>query len=327
MELTREKLLHLYETMYQTRYFEETTERLNKEKKISGSIHTSIGEEATAVGVAAALREGDYISASYRDLGCLFERGFTPLEIAGMLYAKACGATHGRTRVLHVGSLARHVLPANPILGASSAIAIGAALANKKDGNGLVTVNMFGDGASNEGAVHEAMNFAAVFRLPIVFVVKNNRYAWSTPTQRIIPTPILANRAFAYGFSGYVADGNDVIDVIQTVGQAVEAARAGGGPSLVECRTYRVSGHSGNDKNVYRTRGEVIRFQQDCPIRKLGGYLLDAGLADADALQTIRQSTERRVNEAIETASASPDPDPADLLAVSQMLCCAQEVV
>lgn len=326
MELTRETLLHLFELMYQTRYFEEATERLNKEKKISGSIHTSIGEEATAVGVAAALGENDYISASYRDLGCLFARGFTPLEIAGMLFAKACGATHGRTRVLHVGSLARHVLPANPILGASSSIAIGAALANQKDRNGLVTVNLFGDGASNEGAVHEAMNFAAVFRLPIVFVVKNNRYAWSTPTEQIIPTPILANRALAYGFPGYVANGNDVIDVAETVGRAVERARAGGGPALVECRTYRVSGHSGNDKNVYRSRAEVIRYQQDCPIRKLAGYLLDAGLADADALDAIRQAAARRVDDALAAAAAAPDPDPAGLLRRSQLLCCAQEV-
>ncbi len=321
MEMTREKLLHLFEKMVQTRYFEETTERLNKEKKISGSIHTSVGEEATAVGVAAALGEGDYISASYRDLGCLFERGFEPIDIAGMLYAKACGATNGRTRVLHVGSLEKHVLPANPILGASTAIAIGAALANKKDGNGLVTLNMFGDGASNEGAVHEAMNFAAVFNLPIVFVVKNNRYAWSTPTANIIPTTILADRAKAYGFPGYVANGNDVLDVYETVSRAVEDARAGKGPALVECRTYRLSGHSGNDKNVYRTKNEVIRWQQDCPIRKLEGYITAAGFASQEEVDALRQRVLDKVDAAFAEACCAPDPDVETLLSERQMIC------
>lgn len=321
MEMAREKLLHLFEKMVQTRYFEETTERLNREKKISGSVHTSIGEEATAVGAAAALREGDYLSASYRDLGCLFERGFEPLEIAGMLYAKACGATNGRTRVLHVGSLEKHVLPANPILGASTAIAIGAALANKKDRNGLVTLNMFGDGASNEGAVHESMNFAAVFQLPIVFVIKNNRYAWSTPTEKIIPAPILADRAKAYGFPGYLANGNDVLDVCETVSRAVEDARAGKGPSLVECRTYRVSGHSGNDKNVYRTRNEIIRWKQDCPIRKLEGYITEAGFAGQDEIDEIRFRVQQTVNEAITQAACAPDPDVDTLLSEQQMIC------
>ena len=321
MELIREKLLHLFEKMIQTRYFEETTERLNKEKKISGSIHTSVGEEATAVGVAAALGEGDYISASYRDLGCLFERGFEPIDIAGMLYAKACGATNGRTRVLHVGSLEKHILPANPILGASTAIAIGAALANKKDGNGLVTLNMFGDGASNEGAVHEAMNFAAVFNLPIVFVVKNNRYAWSTPTANIIPTTILADRAKAYGFPGYVANGNDVLDVYETVSRAVEDARAGKGPALVECRTYRLSGHSGNDKNVYRTKNEVIRWQQDCPIRKLEGYITAAGFASQEEVDALRQRVLDKVDAAFAEACCAPDPDVETLLSERQMIC------
>lgn len=321
MEMTREKLLHLFEKMVQTRYFEETTERLNKEKKISGSIHTSVGEEATAVGVAAALGEGDYISASYRDLGCLFERGFEPIDIAGMLYAKACGATNGRTRVLHVGSLEKHILPANPILGASTAIAIGAALANKKDGNGLVTLNMFGDGASNEGAVHEAMNFAAVFNLPIVFVVKNNRYAWSTPTANIIPTTILADRAKAYGFPGYVANGNDVLDVYETVSRAVEDARAGKGPALVECRTYRLSGHSGNDKNVYRTKNEVIRWLQDCPIRKLEGYITAAGFASQEEVDALRQRVLDKVDAAFAEACCAPDPDVETLLSERQMIC------
>ncbi|MGI6180896.1 MAG: thiamine pyrophosphate-dependent dehydrogenase E1 component subunit alpha [Agathobaculum sp.] len=321
MEMTREKLLHLFEKMVQTRYFEETTERLNKEKKISGSIHTSVGEEATAVGVAAALGEGDYISASYRDLGCLFERGFEPIDIAGMLYAKACGATNGRTRVLHVGSLEKHILPANPILGASTAIAIGAALANKKDGNGLVTLNMFGDGASNEGAVHEAMNFAAVFNLPIVFVVKNNRYAWSTPTANIIPTTILADRAKAYGFPGYVANGNDVLDVYETVSRAVEDTRAGKGPALVECRTYRLSGHSGNDKNVYRTKNEVIRWLQDCPIRKLEGYITAAGFASQEEVDALRQRVLDKVDAAFAEACCAPDPDVETLLSERQMIC------
>lgn len=321
MEMTTSRLKELFRLMYLSRRFEETTEALNKSKSISGSIHTSVGEEATAVGAAMALGKDDYISASYRDLGCLFSRGMQPLEIAGMLFATECGATKGKTRVLHVGDLSRHILPANPILGASTAIAIGVALANKKDGNGLVTLNMFGDGASNEGAVHESMNFAAVYNLPIVFVIKNNRYGWSSPTKKFCPVPILADRAKAYGFPSYVVDGNDVLEVYETVQNAVEYARSGNGPVLVECRTYRTSGHSGNDKNLYRTEHEIIWWKQNCPVRKLRGYLSGIGAATEEELDAVEREVEEEVATAMETARNSAPPDPAVILGVDQMIC------
>jgi pyruvate dehydrogenase E1 component alpha subunit len=266
MDIPEKKLLDMYRLMVLTRKFEETVEALNKQKRTIGSIHTSIGEEATAIGISAVLDGDDILSPSYRDTGAYFSRGFKPAELMGMLFGKQSGASQGRTRVLHVGDLDRNMLPANPILGASTAIAIGVAFAFKKNQNNRIVINIFGDGASNEGAVHESMNFAAVFELPIVFVVVNNQYAWSTPTSKIIKLDTLADRAKAYGFPGYTANGNDVLEVYDVMSHACERARDGLGPSLVECRTYRWSGHSGSDQNVYRSEEEILRWQQDCPI-------------------------------------------------------------
>lgn len=320
MNISQDKLLSIYRTMYLTRRFDETAEELNRQHRSIGSIHTGVGEEAMSVGVTSVLRDSDVISPSYRDVGVFFARGITTLEVAGLLFGKKCGLSHGKTRVLHAGDLDRGLLPANPILGASTSIALGAALAFKKDHSERVVVNLFGDGASNEGAVHEAMNFAAVFNLPIIFVILNNHYAWSTPTEKIIKTPIIADRAKAYGFAGYVVNGNDVMDVCDTMEKVVDEARKGGGPALVECRGYRWSGHSGNDKNVYRTQAERIYWRQDCPIKKLENYFLEVGICRADEIAALRDSVEREIQSAIAQAEGDAFPVPESVSGIEAML-------
>jgi TPP-dependent pyruvate/acetoin dehydrogenase alpha subunit len=238
----------------------------------------------------------------------------------GMLFAKESGASEGRTRVLHIGDLDRNVLPANPILGASTAIAIGAAFSFKKKKVNRIVVNIFGDGASNEGAVHEAMNFAAVFELPIVFVIVNNHYAWSTPTSKIFKSYAIADRAKAYGFPGYIVNGNNVIEVYEVMENACNRARQGLGSSLVECRTYRWAGHSGNDKNVYRSEEERKLWRQDCPIGKFEKYLNAVGILDEQRSIQIKLKVENEIEEAIVQAEASAYPDPQKLLAPETML-------
>jgi TPP-dependent pyruvate/acetoin dehydrogenase alpha subunit len=320
MNITNAKMISMYKFMYLSRKFEEKAEVLNKEKRSLGSIHPSVGEEATAVGVSSVLRKDDILSPSYRDMGALFAKGMTPLELMGMLFGKQCGATEGRTRLLHVGDLDRSILPANPILGASTAIAIGAALAFKKQNADRIVINMFGDGASNEGAVHEAMNFASVFKLPIVFVIVNNHYAWSTPTEKIVKISTLADRAKAYGFPGYIANGNDILDVYEVVGRAAENARQGMGPSLVECRTYRVGGHSGNDKNVYRSQEEIVQWKQDCPIEKFEKYLKAIHVLTEEEVEQIKQEVVSEIEDAVTKSEASPYPDPKKAMDLKTML-------
>ena len=320
MNIPKEKMISMYRLMYLTRKFEETVEKLNKDKSILGSIHTSIGEEATAIGISTVLNHDDILSPSYRDTGALFGKGMKAIEIMGMLFGKTCGATNGRTRVLHVGDLERYILPANPILGASSAIAIGAALAFKKNKTNQIVVNIFGDGASNEGAVHEAMNFAAIFQLPIVFVIVNNHYAWSTPTSKNFKINIIADRAKAYGFPGYVVNGNDILEVYETMEAAVDRARQGLGPSIVECRTYRWAGHSGNDKNVYRTEDEMIWHRQDCAVEKFEKYLNAIGILDEEMTKQIKQGVIDEIEEAIIQSKNCPFPDPQEVFDVKTML-------
>lgn len=309
MNIGKEKLIKIYEFMYLTRRFDEVATTLNKEKRIIGSIHAGVGEEAASVGITMALSENDYIAPSYRDLGAMLSGGMTTLEVMGMLFAKDCGCSKGRTRLMHFGDLKRNILPPNPILGASTAIANGVALANKKKNNNSVVVNIIGDGTSNEGAIHESMNFASVFKLPIVFCIVNNHYAWSTPTSDIIKVDVLADRAKAYGFPGYVANGNDVLETYETVYNAVERARRGEGPSLVEVRTYRWSGHSGNDKNVYRTEDEIIRWRQDDSVQKFENYLNAIGVLDEASTSEIKASVGKEIEEAIRISEECAYPD------------------
>lgn len=314
MEISNEKLIQMFRYMYLARRFDEVATQLNKEKRIIGSVHTGVGEEGASVGITMALSEGDYISPSYRDVGAILAGGLSTLEVMAMLYAKDCGHTQGRTRLMHLGDLPKRILPPNPILGASQAIAIGVAYANQRKKNGSVVVNIMGDGASNEGAVHESMNFAAVYNLPIVFCLVNNHYAWSTPTRDILKLDIVADRAKAYGFPGYVCNGNDVLETYETVYNAVERARSGQGPSLVEVRAYRWSGHSGNDKNVYRTQDEIIRWQQDDCVTKFEGYLTAVGVLSREEVKSIKDAVEEEIADAIRVSEASPYPDPEKLL-------------
>ena len=318
--INADKLLGMYKNMYQSRYYEEISVQLNKEKKIVGSIHAGEGEEACGVGIVSAMKPEDILSPSYRDISAVIAKGVTLKEMTCLLYGKQHSITNGRTRTLHVGDLDRGILPGNPILGASTAVAIGAALASKKDDAKRVVVNIFGDGALNEGAVYESMNFASVFKLPIVFVIVNNRYAWSTPTNTHNNLTILADRAKAYGIKAYIADGNDVMDVNDVVSKAVEAARAGEGPAIVELRAYRWSGHSGNDKNVYREMPERIWHKLNDPVKRVHEYLIQMEYISEEELNKWEAEMKQEVDDAYEYARNDEDPKPEDVLDINAMM-------
>ena len=318
--MEKEKLLWCYEKMVLSRCYENTAVDLNKKKRIIGSIHAGQGEEACGVGIVSAMKDTDILSPSYRDVSAAIAKGATMTEMTGLLYGKQCGMSNGRTRILHVGDLDRGMLPGNPILGASTGVAIGAAFASQMDKTGKVVVNIMGDGACNEGAVYESMNFASVFKLPIVFVIVNNHYAWSTPTDHHNNLTIIAERALAYNMPSYVADGNDLLEVNKIIGKCVESAREGNGPAFVELRTYRWSGHSGNDKNVYRSDDERTWYYQNDPIRRVRDYILAMGYKTEEELTAWDKKLAEEVEEAYEYARNSEDPKPEDVLDVKAML-------
>ena len=318
--MRKEQLLWCYEKMILSRNYESTAVELNRKKQIIGSIHAGEGEEACGVGIVSAMKEQDILSPSYRDVSAAIAKGATMTEMTGLLYGKQCGMSNGRTRILHVGDLDRGMLPGNPILGASTGVAIGAALASKMDKTGRVVVNIMGDGACNEGAVYESMNFASVFQLPIVFVIVNNHYAWSTPTGNHNNLTIIAERALAYNMPAYIADGNDLLEVNQVVSRCLEDARAGKGPAFVELRTYRWSGHSGNDKNVYRSDDERTWYYQNDPIRRVRDYILAMNYLSEEELSAWETKLKNEVEQAYEYARNSADPKPEDVLDIKAML-------
>src|SRR5687768_9054669 len=248
-----EECLALYRSMLLIRRFEERCNALFLRGRIPSTLHLYIGQEAVAIGVCAALRPDDYLTSTHRPHGHALAKGVSPGGIMAELFAKATGCCKGKGGSMHVGDMAVGMPPAIAIVGGGQPIAAGMALSAKMRRSGQVVASFFGDGGANEGAVHEAMNMAAVWRLPVLFVCENNLYGASTPIGQVAAVKDLADRASAYGFPGVVVDGNDVLAVREAMSKAVERARSGGGPTLLECKTYRTCGHSRSDACGYRT--------------------------------------------------------------------------
>jgi TPP-dependent pyruvate/acetoin dehydrogenase alpha subunit len=230
------------------------------------------------------------------------------------LFAKRTGCCQGKGGSMHVGDVRQGMLPAIAIVGAGIPIAAGIGLACQRLQNGRVAVSFFGEGATNEGAFHEGLNMAALWGLPVVFVCENNLYAASTPVARAFKVPDIAERAAAYGMPGEIVDGNDVLAVHAAAGRAVARARAGEGPTLLECKTYRQVGHSRSDPRTYRTREEEQEWAARDPITRLAGYLVAQGAATEESLAGIESEVEAEIDAAVDFAQASPDPAADDAL-------------
>ena len=246
--------------------------------------------------------------------GHAIAKGVEPRAIMAELFAKATGCCKGKGGSMHVGDMRVGMLPTVAIVGGGIPIASGLALAAKRLRTDTVAVSFFGDGAANEGAFHEGLNMAAIWNLPVVFVCENNLYGASTPFTAVSRLPDVAARAEAYGMPGDIVDGNDVLAVYEAAGRAVARAPAGGGPTLLECKTYRQCGHSRSDPRTYRSKEEEAEWTKRDPIQLLAGHLLAAGQADQAALTEIEQEVVALIDDAVAFAEASPAPAPEDAL-------------
>ena len=308
-------LLELYRTMLLIRRFEERVYYLFLDGEIPGTLHQYQGQEAVATGVCDALETSDWITSTHRPHGHALAKGVTPRAAMAELYGKETGCCRGRGGSMHLGDPDVGMLPAIAIVGGGNTVVTGLGLAFKLRSTGQVAVCFFGEGATNEGAFHEGLNFAAVQQLPVVFVCENNLYGASTPWERVSLVPSVADRAAgAYGVTGQVVDGMDVVAVQKAASTAVVAARGGEGPTLLECRTYRFVGHSRSDARGYRTRDEEEEWKQRDPIARLRQQLLEQGSADEAALEAVGGEVDAVLDDAVEFARSSPDPDPAELL-------------
>jgi TPP-dependent pyruvate/acetoin dehydrogenase alpha subunit len=301
-------LARLYRQMLLIRRFEERVYLLFLEGEIPGTLHQYQGQEAVAVGVCDTLRRDDWITSTHRPHGHALAKGVSPRAAMAELYGKATGCCRGRGGSMHLGDPDVGMPPAIAIVGGGNTVVTGLGLAFKLQAEDRVAVCFFGDGATNEGAFHEGLNFAAVQRLPVVFVCENNLYGASTPWHRVSLVPDVADRAAAYGVPGRIVDGMDAVAVREAAAGAVAAARAGEGPTLLECKTYRFVGHSRSDARGYRSREEEAEWQARDPISNLGAVL---GAAETER---IGAEVEAVIDDAVEFSRSSPEPDPDELV-------------
>jgi TPP-dependent pyruvate/acetoin dehydrogenase alpha subunit len=316
MTPTHAVALRLYRLMRLTRLIEDRVRALYYERKIVGGVYTSRGMEATAVGAGDALRPGDVLVPLHRDLGALLARGITPREVFCQYLGRGNALSHGRDGQLHIGDMReRMIVPTTSIVGSSLPVGVGTALAAKVRGEGRVTLAFIGDGGTSTGDFHEALNLAASAWVPFVCVVEQNGYAYSTPSAKQARIASFAERAAAYGIPGSSVDGNDALAVRAEVERAVERARGGGGPALIEARTFRMRGHSEADQAEYVPATLLVEWEARDPIMRLESTLRGEGVVAQADLDAIASGLHAIVEEAEAFALASPSPDPAELMA------------
>ncbi|MFB3905761.1 MAG: thiamine pyrophosphate-dependent dehydrogenase E1 component subunit alpha [Acidobacteriota bacterium] len=307
-------LLQMYRLMLRIRCFEDKTKELYLNGEIRGTIHVSQGQEAVAAGACLALEEADYIITTHRGHGHCLARGVTSRSLLAEILGKQTGCCGGRAGSLHAFDASKGVLGAAAVVGSGLPIATGVALGIQMREARQVVLNFFGDGTANHGTFHEAINLGSIWKLPIVYLCENNQVADTTPFLQTINIPDIAARSSAYGIPGQVVDGNDAEAVYAAVRQAVDRARGGDGPSLLECKTYRWEGHHIGDPCLWRKPGELENWKEKCPIRRLGEKLLCSGAASQEELRHLEQETRAEMEDAAEFARQSSQPDPRSVL-------------
>jgi pyruvate dehydrogenase E1 component alpha subunit len=314
VEISKEKLLWMYERMRLIRTFEDRVADLFTQGKLPGFVHLYAGEEAIAVGVMAHLKDHDRITSTHRGHGHCIAKGVDIKEMMAELYGKATGLCKGRGSSMHIADVKKGMLGANGIVGAGGPLACGSALTTKVLGTDEVTICFFGDGAAEQGTMHESMNLAAIWKLPLVFVCENNMYAVTTPASYHCAVGEICSRATAYNIPGMAIDGTDVLAVYETAGEAVNRARRGEGPSLIEVRAFRYYGHFMGEPQTYKTKEEIQGYKARDPIQKFKSMLLERSLASESELAKIDSWAEKAVEEAVRFAEASPLPAPEECL-------------
>jgi pyruvate dehydrogenase E1 component alpha subunit len=314
VDLDRDTLLGMYERMMQIRIFEDLAGKNFAAGLIPGFVHLYAGEEAVAVGICSQLTDNDYITSTHRGHGHCIAKG---VDIAGMvaeLMGKSTGVCKGKGGSMHIADVEKGMLGANGIVGGGIPLACGAALTAKTLGTGGVAVCFFGDGAANQGTFHEGLNLASIWNLPVVFVCENNGYAESTPVRYHCSATDIANRAGAYEIPGIVVDGLDVFAVFEAAREAIDRARRGDGPTLLETKTYRYYGHFQGDQVTYRTAEELESYKQRDPIAALRNAIIDRGIATSEELDVIDSRVTAQLDDAWAAAKAAPFPEPVEAL-------------
>ena len=311
-KLSHDQLLEMFYWLKLIRGFDERLSTLVKQAKVRSGVYTGIGQEAIIVGTCYGLRKEDFICPLHRDLGAFLMKGVEARVMMSQMFAKTTGLSKGRDSALHSGVTELGIFGNTSMLGANLPVAAGLGLTFKMEKLDNVVVAYFGEGASNTGDFHEALNFAGVHHLPIVFICENNQYAYSVPVEKSMAIDDVAIRAEAYGFAGVAINGNDVLAVYQATLGAVARARGGDGPTLVECKTYRWHGHSEHDKAFYRTDEELAMWKSRDPIPTFTTYLQSRNVLDDARLKEVERRVASTIDEAVEFAMSAPDPKPED---------------
>lgn len=308
-------MIEMLRYMKLTRELEFRIERkLYRQGKIVGGVYVGRGQEAIAVGSSIDLRKDDVVCPSHRDMGAFLIRGLSLRTILAQYMARRTGATRGRDGNMHMGDLSRNLIAFVSMLGDNVPVAAGIGLSFKMRGEDRVAICMFGDGATSRGDWHEGLNMASVFKVPVVFICNNNQYAYSTPLERQMAVENVADRAEAYGLPGEIVDGNDVLAVWDAARRAIERARMGHGPTLIECKTFRMTGHSAHDDAGY-VPPELFEFwaERD-PIERFERFLTKSGVLNASDIDAMQTRINQEIDEAIQVAEKDPFPEPEECL-------------
>jgi pyruvate dehydrogenase E1 component alpha subunit/2-oxoisovalerate dehydrogenase E1 component alpha subunit len=310
VDLTRDQRLELYRLMRLNRVVEEKLVNLYRQGKVVGGLYRSLGQEATSIGSAYALSRGDIVGPLIRNLGVVLVMGYSPRDVITQYMARATSPSGGKDCNLHFGRPDRGVISPISMLGALIPVMAGIALAGRMQKKDLVTMTWIGDGGTSTGAFHEGLNFAAVQKLPLVVIAENNGWAYSTPFHKQTAAKCLADKAAAYGIPGESVDGNDVLAMYAAARRAVDRARSGGGPTLVEALTYRMKGHAEHDAQAYVRKEELEAWRQKDPLERYARVLIESKDATAEQLAAIDQAIGQDVDREVQLAEQSPLPAP-----------------
>lgn len=313
-EISNDKLKDLYKQMWLIRFFEEKVDEFFAKGMIHGTTHLAVGQEASAAGACAVIEEKDKITSTHRGHGHCIAKGATVDKMMAELFGRTTGYCKGKGGSMHIADVEKGNLGANGIVAGGIPLAVGSALTAHMKKLDYVTLCFFGDGATNEGSFHEALNLASVWNLPVVFICENNQYGMSGPVKEMVNIEDIATRSESYGFPGVVADGNDIVEMMNVTNEAVERARKGEGPTLIEAKTYRWKGHSKSDAKKYRTREEEKEWKAKDGIKRFKEVLIEAAIITEEEAETLRQEAKKEVEDSVEFAKNSPMPTEDELL-------------
>ncbi len=307
-DISKDILKEMYKRMNEARAFEEKVSYFFARGMVHGTTHLSIGQEASGVASCMALNNDDLITSTHRGHSQVIGKGIDLNKMVAELLGKYTGYCKGKGGSMHIADVDAGNLGANGVVGGGHGISVGAALTQQMKKTGKIVLCFFGDGASNEGSFHEALNLASVWKLPVIFYCENNLYGMSVPQGKAMNIKDVADRASSYGIPGYIIDGNDAVEVYTKVGEVAKYVREGNGPVLIESKTYRWLGHSKSDAQIYRTKEEVEDWKKKCPIKRLRSYLIENKIMTEEELDKVEKDAKQAIEDAVEFANNSPNP-------------------